>query len=79
MMQYSIAGRSQPDVANGAPAITEDAPAVNEGDQAVLAPIQAPRQPPLPPPAPARTMPQRMARLEEDVYEIRGVLTKQRE
>ncbi|GKA58043.1 hypothetical protein Tco_0757231 [Tanacetum coccineum] len=38
----------------------------DEGDQAVLAPVQAPQQPPPPPPA-ARTMPQRMARLEEDV------------
>ncbi|GJX55857.1 hypothetical protein Tco_0285754 [Tanacetum coccineum] len=31
-----------------------------------------------PPPAPARTMPKRMARLEEDVHEIRGALTEQR-
>nr|GEZ01437.1 hypothetical protein [Tanacetum cinerariifolium] len=35
--------------------------------------------PRLPSPADARTMPQRMARLEEDVHEIRGALTKQRE
>ncbi|GJZ99762.1 hypothetical protein Tco_0672313 [Tanacetum coccineum] len=35
--------------------------------------------PPPPPPAPARTMPKRMARLEEDVHEIRGALTEQRE
>ncbi|GKC78725.1 hypothetical protein Tco_1129499 [Tanacetum coccineum] len=35
--------------------------------------------PPPPPPAAARTMPQRMARLEEDVHEIRGTLTRQRE
>ncbi|GJS23620.1 hypothetical protein Tco_0452252 [Tanacetum coccineum] len=32
-----------------------------------------------PPPAPARTIPQRMARLEEDVHEIHGALTEQRE
>ncbi|GKG58034.1 hypothetical protein Tco_0589645, partial [Tanacetum coccineum] len=30
-------------------------------------------------PAAARTMPQRMARLEEDVHEIRGALCEQRE
>ncbi|GJV73189.1 putative ribonuclease H-like domain-containing protein [Tanacetum coccineum] len=47
---------------------------VNEGDQAVLAPVQAP-----PPPAAIRTMPQRMARLEEDVQEIREALVEQRE
>ncbi|GJV42603.1 hypothetical protein Tco_1421043 [Tanacetum coccineum] len=32
-----------------------------------------------PPPAAARTMPQRMARLEEDVHEIRRALAEQRE
>ncbi|GJR59269.1 hypothetical protein Tco_1501431 [Tanacetum coccineum] len=34
---------------------------------------------PPPPPAAARTMPERMARLEEDVYEIHGALAEQRE
>ncbi|GJT81035.1 hypothetical protein Tco_1055377 [Tanacetum coccineum] len=67
----------QPDAIAGARAIAEDAPAVDEGDQAVLAPVQAPQQPPLPPPAPTRTMPQRMARLEKDVHEIHGALTEQ--
>ncbi|GJS68425.1 hypothetical protein Tco_0682990 [Tanacetum coccineum] len=57
----------------------EDAPAADEGDQAVLAPVQVPQPPPPPPPAAARTMPQRMAKLEEDVYEIRRALTEQRE
>ncbi|GJX36225.1 hypothetical protein Tco_0247782 [Tanacetum coccineum] len=38
-------------------------------------PIHAPP----PPPALARIIPQRMARLEEDVHKIRGVLTEQRE
>ncbi|GKD41755.1 hypothetical protein Tco_1261962 [Tanacetum coccineum] len=47
----------QPDAAAGAPAIAEDAPAVDKGDQVVLAPMQAPQQPPPPPLAPARTMP----------------------
>ncbi|GKD10182.1 hypothetical protein Tco_1189867 [Tanacetum coccineum] len=32
----------QPDAAAGAPAVVEDAPSVDEGDQAVLAPVQAP-------------------------------------
>ncbi|GJV97456.1 hypothetical protein Tco_1549033 [Tanacetum coccineum] len=64
-----------PDAAAGAPADVEDAPIVDEGNQAALAPVQGPQQPP-PPPAPARTMPQRMARLEEDVHEIHGALTE---
>ncbi|GJY58148.1 hypothetical protein Tco_0458040 [Tanacetum coccineum] len=65
----------QPDAAVGASEAAEDAPVVDEGDQAVLAPVQAPP----PPPTAAKTMPQRMARLEEDVYEIRGALAEQRE
>ncbi|GJX86840.1 hypothetical protein Tco_0337614 [Tanacetum coccineum] len=69
----------QPDAAAGAPAVAEDAPAIDEGNQAIPAPVQAPQQPPPPPPAPARTMPQRMARLEEDMHEIHGALTEQRE
>ncbi|GJT28536.1 hypothetical protein Tco_0908811 [Tanacetum coccineum] len=32
----------QPDAAAGAPAVAEDTPAVDEGDQAILAPVQAP-------------------------------------
>ncbi|GKF58419.1 hypothetical protein Tco_0171956 [Tanacetum coccineum] len=64
----------QPDAAAGAPGAAEDAPAVDEGDQAILEPVQAPP----PSPAAARTMPQRMARLEEDVLEIRGALAEQR-
>ncbi|GKD67276.1 hypothetical protein Tco_1309384 [Tanacetum coccineum] len=58
----------QPDAAAGAPAVAEDAPAVDEGDHAVLALVQAPQQPPPPPPPPAaRTVPQRLGRLEKDV------------
>ncbi|GKG23767.1 hypothetical protein Tco_0391803, partial [Tanacetum coccineum] len=75
----SIGPERQPYVVAGAPVVAKDAPDVDEGDQDVLSPVQAPHQPPLPPPAPARTMPQRMARLEEDVHEIRGALTEQRE
>ncbi|GJQ99603.1 hypothetical protein Tco_0522588 [Tanacetum coccineum] len=43
-----------------------------EGGQDDPAPAQAPP----PPPATARTMPQRMARLEEDVHEIRRTLAE---
>ncbi|GJZ06369.1 hypothetical protein Tco_0540162 [Tanacetum coccineum] len=52
-----------------------DAPIVDEGGQADPSPVQALP----PPPAAAKTMPQRMARLEEDVHEIHGALTEQRE
>ncbi|GKB38922.1 hypothetical protein Tco_0883864 [Tanacetum coccineum] len=65
----------QPDAAAGAPRVAQDAPVIDEGGQADPAPVQAPP----PPPAAARTMPQRMARLEEDVHEIRGTLAEQRE
>ncbi|GJU23819.1 hypothetical protein Tco_1157161 [Tanacetum coccineum] len=65
----------QPDAAAGAPRATEDAPVVDEGDQAVPAPVQAPP----PPPVATRTMPQWMARLEEDLHEIREALAEQRE
>ncbi|GKC38708.1 hypothetical protein Tco_1051092, partial [Tanacetum coccineum] len=33
----------QPDAMAGAPAVDEDGPAVDEGDHAVLAPVQAPQ------------------------------------
>ncbi|GKF70955.1 hypothetical protein Tco_0204012 [Tanacetum coccineum] len=66
----------QPDAAAGALGVAQDALIVDEGGQAYPAPVQAPLPPPL---APARTMPQRMARLEEDVHEIRGALIEQRE
>ncbi|GJT91337.1 hypothetical protein Tco_1080182 [Tanacetum coccineum] len=41
----------QPDAVAGTPAVAKDAPAVDEGNQAVLVPVQAPQQPPPPPPA----------------------------
>ncbi|GJX18398.1 hypothetical protein Tco_0221075 [Tanacetum coccineum] len=47
----------------GAPVVAEDAPAVDEGDQAVLVPVQAPQQLPSTPLAAARTVPQRLGRL----------------
>ncbi|GJW49393.1 hypothetical protein Tco_0090744 [Tanacetum coccineum] len=63
------------DDAAGAPGVAQDALVVDEGVQAIPAPVHAPQQPPaLPPPATAKTMPQRMARLEEDVHEILGAL-----
>ncbi|GKC27685.1 hypothetical protein Tco_1034979 [Tanacetum coccineum] len=68
----------QHDAEAGAPKVAQDAPIDDEGGQAVLAPLQAPQQPPPPPPTPARTMPQRMARPEEDVHEIHKALTEQR-
>ncbi|GJT91833.1 hypothetical protein Tco_1080678 [Tanacetum coccineum] len=60
----AIGPERQPDTVAGAPAVAEDAPATNEGDQAIPAPVQAPQQPP---PPPARTMPHRLGRLEEEV------------
>ncbi|GJW18943.1 putative reverse transcriptase domain-containing protein [Tanacetum coccineum] len=51
--------------------ISEDDPAVEEGDQAVPTPIHAPQQPPPPSLAVARTVPQRLGRLEEDVQGLR--------
>ncbi|GJY41329.1 hypothetical protein Tco_0428599 [Tanacetum coccineum] len=69
----ALGPKRQPDAMAGAPGSAEDAPVVDEGDQAVSAPIQAPP----PPPATARTMPQRMDKLEEDVHKIRGALAEQ--
>ncbi|GJV09893.1 hypothetical protein Tco_1351434 [Tanacetum coccineum] len=71
----SLGPERQPDAATGAPEAAEDAPAVDEGNQGVLAPVHEPP----PPPAAARTLPQRMARLEEDVHEIRRALAEQHE
>ncbi|GKE54037.1 hypothetical protein Tco_1489193 [Tanacetum coccineum] len=65
----------QPNAATGPPGVAQDAPAVNKGVYAVPTPVQAPPSPP----AATRTMPQRMARLEEDVHEIRRALAEQRE
>ncbi|GJZ51727.1 hypothetical protein Tco_0606242 [Tanacetum coccineum] len=64
----AIGTERQPVAAVGAPVVAKDAPIIDEGGQADLAPEQAPLQPPSPPPAHAKTMPQRMARLEEVQY-----------
>ncbi|GJU01446.1 hypothetical protein Tco_1111784 [Tanacetum coccineum] len=52
----SLGPERQPDAAAGVPRAAADAPAVDEGDQADQAPMQAP-QPPPPPPAAGRTRP----------------------
>ncbi|GKE36432.1 hypothetical protein Tco_1459837 [Tanacetum coccineum] len=60
-----------PFAAAGAPAVTKDALIIDEGGQADPAPEQAPQQPPPPSPTTARTIPQRLRRLEEDVQGLR--------
>ncbi|GJX24684.1 hypothetical protein Tco_0230980 [Tanacetum coccineum] len=70
----AIRPERQPDAVAGALGVAQDAPIIDEGGQADPAPVQAPL-----PPAGSRTMPQRMARLEEDAHEIHGALTEQRE
>nr|GEY62457.1 hypothetical protein [Tanacetum cinerariifolium] len=70
---YLLVERQQVATA-GALEFAEDVPLVDEGAQAFPAPIQAPQ-----PPSAARSMPQRMAMIEEDVREIRGALGEQRE
>nr|GEY43835.1 hypothetical protein [Tanacetum cinerariifolium] len=57
----------QPDVGAGTLEIAKGAPNVDEGDQAVLAPVQAPQPPP--PPTVGRTIPQRLGRLKEELLE----------
>ncbi|GJX28194.1 hypothetical protein Tco_0236273 [Tanacetum coccineum] len=64
--------------ADGAPKASEDAPIADKGAPAVPAPVQAP-QPPTPAAGPAQTMAQRLARVEEDMNEIRGASGEQRE
>ncbi|GJY83635.1 hypothetical protein Tco_0497011 [Tanacetum coccineum] len=61
----------QPNAMANVPVVAQDAPAVDEGDQAVPVPVQAPQQPPPPPPAAGKTMPQRLGRLEEEVQRLR--------
>ncbi|GJS10661.1 hypothetical protein Tco_0367457 [Tanacetum coccineum] len=64
--------------AAGAAEAAEDAPVVDKGAPAVLAPVQTP-QPPPPMVGPAKTMAQRLGRLEEDIHGLRGALGEQRE
>nr|GEY41985.1 hypothetical protein [Tanacetum cinerariifolium] len=53
----------------GTPKPVEDVPVVDEGAQAIPAPVQAPQ-----PPLASRSMPPRMFIIEEDVRKIRGAL-----
>ncbi|GJT55871.1 hypothetical protein Tco_0990925, partial [Tanacetum coccineum] len=71
LLKHLITDGVMPDAAAGAPTVAEDAPAVDEGDQAIPALVQAPQQPPPPPHPAARTVPQRLGRLEEDVKGLR--------
>ncbi|GJW18537.1 hypothetical protein Tco_0025973 [Tanacetum coccineum] len=57
--------------------VTEGAPDIDEGDQAVPAPVQVPQPPPTA--GPTMTMEQRLGRLEEGVHGLRGALGEQRE
>ncbi|GKD67792.1 hypothetical protein Tco_1321882 [Tanacetum coccineum] len=61
--------KRQPNAAASAPRAAKDAPAVDEGNQAIPAPVQAPS----PPLAAARTMTQWMAKLEEDTRFLGGI------
>ncbi|GKA05822.1 hypothetical protein Tco_0684942 [Tanacetum coccineum] len=61
--------------AAGALEVTEGAPLVDEGSLAVPAPVQVPQPPPVA--RSARTIAQRLGRLEEDVYGLRGALGEQ--
>nr|GEU31459.1 hypothetical protein [Tanacetum cinerariifolium] len=69
LIACSIAGRSQAldkVTAAGGPKVPEGASDVEEGDQAVPAPVQAPQPPAV---GPARTITQRFNRLEDDVHD----------
>ncbi|GJZ72554.1 hypothetical protein Tco_0636700 [Tanacetum coccineum] len=56
----------KPNAAAGAPKVAEDGPAVHESASADPIPMQTPQ----PPPTIPRTMPQRIARLEEEAFDI---------
>ncbi|GKA33517.1 hypothetical protein Tco_0719946 [Tanacetum coccineum] len=68
----------QPDAAAGALEAAEDAPVADEGALAVPAPVQATQPPPLVAGS-ARTIAQRLARVDKDVHEIHEALGEQRE
>ncbi|GJU17497.1 hypothetical protein Tco_1145463 [Tanacetum coccineum] len=69
--------KRQHDAAAGFLEVAKSAHDVDEDVQAVSAPVQAP-QPPLAA-GPTRTMAQRIARLEEDIYGMEGTLGEQKE
>nr|GEX09804.1 hypothetical protein [Tanacetum cinerariifolium] len=67
----------QPDAAVGALEVTESALDIAVGAQAVPAPVQAPQPPPTA--GPVKSLPQRVARLKEEVHGMRGALGEHRE
>nr|GEV22540.1 hypothetical protein [Tanacetum cinerariifolium] len=67
----------QPDAVAGALKVAEGAFDVDEGAQVVPAHVQAPQ--PLLAAAQGRTMPQRIARLEEEFYGLQGSMAEQRD
>nr|GEW77650.1 hypothetical protein [Tanacetum cinerariifolium] len=64
----------QPDAAAGTLEVAEGALDIAKSAQAVPAPVQAPQSPPTA--VPARSLPQRVARLKEEVHGMRGALGK---
>nr|GEZ93555.1 hypothetical protein [Tanacetum cinerariifolium] len=68
----------QPDGAASAPEAAKDVPIADEGASAIPASLHAPHSPP-PAARPTRTMAQMLARVEEDMHEIRGELDEQRD
>ncbi|GJY58962.1 hypothetical protein Tco_0458854 [Tanacetum coccineum] len=76
-MDVASGPERQPDAAAGAPEVVEGAPDVAEGAQVVPPLIQAPQPPPAA--GPTRSLPQRVARLEEEVHGMRGSIGEQRE
>ncbi|GJT47417.1 hypothetical protein Tco_0956132 [Tanacetum coccineum] len=62
------------EILGGLTVIAPELPIIDMAELVVSKPVQAPQQPPLPPTAIARTMSQRMARLEEDMHKFFGAL-----
>nr|GEX23280.1 hypothetical protein [Tanacetum cinerariifolium] len=73
----ALGPEKQPDVATSALEVAEGALDIDEGAQVILAPVQE-SQPPQAA-AQGRTMPERLARLEEEVYGLRGSVGEQRD
>ncbi|GKB08374.1 hypothetical protein Tco_0836658 [Tanacetum coccineum] len=73
----ALGPKRQHDIIVSAPEVAGGALVVDEGALAILAPVQAPHPPPAV--AQTRTMPQRMARLKEEVHGIRESLAEQLE
>ncbi|GJV91804.1 hypothetical protein Tco_1539617 [Tanacetum coccineum] len=76
-LRMFASGRKRGAMISGGQFVVEDALVIEEGAPAVPAAIQAPQPPPVA--GPARTMAQRIARLEDDFHRMRGALGEQRE